>query len=121
MTPRSYLESALGSACPSFEREWAMLRATYPPNDPPSAEGYLAALRGHVCERLEGGQVSGVVRLFYAVERLLDGADPVLQELLEERFLGPLAADCREAGIDPRLVLPHLGPRSQTAWQRGGG
>ena len=117
---RSYLESALASACPSFEREWAMLRATYPPDEPPSAEGFLAALRAHVRERLEGGRVSDVARLFYAVERLLDGADPVLQELLEERFLRPLAVDCRQARLHPGLVLPHLGPRSRAAWERGG-
>jgi hypothetical protein len=113
---RSYLESALASACPSFEREWAMLRATYLPDEMPSAEGFLAALRAHVRERLEDGRVADVVRLFYAVERLLDGADPVLQELLEERLLRALNADCRAAGVDPRLVLPHLGARSRAAW-----
>jgi hypothetical protein len=116
--PRSYLESALASACPSFEREWALLRATYPPDEPPSADGFLAALRAHVCERLAGGRVADVTRLFFAVERLLDGADPVLQELLEDRFLAPLAADCRAAAVDPRLVLPHLGARSRAAWER---
>ena len=117
--PWSYLESALTSACPSFRSAWAMMRAGYPPHSPPTAEGFLRALRAHVVHSLEAGRVADVTRLFYAVERLLDGADPVLQELLEDQFLRPLAADCRQSRLDPRLVLPHLGERSRAAWERG--
>lgn len=117
--PWSYLESVLTGACPSFAGEWAALRGSYPPGAAPSVDDLFGALRSHVERRLTEGQVVDVVRLFYTVERLLGEADPILRELLEERFLGPLAADCRAAGLDERLVLPHLGPRSRAAWDRG--
>ena len=118
---RSYLESVLTAACPSFADEWAMLRATYPPDAPPSAEGFLAALRSHVHDRLAAGRVAEVARLFRTLERLLEGADPILEELLERKLLEPLAADCRRMAVDQRLVLPHLGPRMRTVWERGQG
>lgn len=114
----SYLESALTIACPSFKVEWAMVRGSYPPHDPPTAEQFLRALRAHVADSLAAGMVADVTRLFYAIERLLDGADPVLQGLLEDHFLRPLAAQCRHDGLDPALVLPHLGKRSRAAWEQ---
>jgi hypothetical protein len=115
---RSFLESALASACPSFDSEWSALRATYPPDAPPSADDFLGALRAHVYRLLIEGRPAEVTRLLYALERLLAGADPILADLLEERFVGRLAADCRAAALDLRLVLPHLGPRSRAAWER---
>ena len=117
--PWSYLESALTSSCPSFRHAWTMMRAGYPPHSPPTAEGFLRALRAHVIHSLEAGRVADVTRLFYAVERLLEGADPVLQELLEEQLLRPLAAEFQQARLDPGLVLPHLGERSRAVWKKG--
>jgi hypothetical protein len=115
---KSYLEAALGNACPSFANEWPALRGTYPAHAPPSAEDFLGHLRAHVHRLLTEGRVAETTRLFAAVERLLTGADPILEELLERTFLGPLAADCRATALDPRLVLPHLGQRSRAAWDR---
>ena len=115
---KSYLESALGSACPSFASEWPALRGTYPPHAPPSAEDFLGHLGAHVHRLLSDGRVAETTRLFAAVERLLSGADPILEELLEGRFLGPLAEDCRATALDPRLVLPHLGQRTRAVWDR---
>ena len=114
----SYLETVLTTACPSFAREWAMLRQTYPSDAPPSANGLLVSLRAHVEQCLGEGRVVEVVRLFYALERLLGEADPVLEELLVSGFVAPLALACRAAGLDLRLVLPHLGPRTRGAWDR---
>jgi hypothetical protein len=116
--PSSYLESSLTHACPSFAREWAALRATYPPGSPPSAEEFLDAMRVHVHRLLTDGHVAESARLFSALERLLTGADPVLEDLLVRGFLCRLAADCRETALDPRLVRPHLGPRARAAWDR---
>lgn len=116
--PWSYLESVLTSACPSFADEWAALRRAYPPGAAPSVDDLFGALRAHVEGRLREGRVADVVRLFYALERLLGDADPVLRELLEQRFLEPLAVACQAAGLDARLVLPHLGPRARAAWDR---
>lgn len=119
--PGSYLESVLTTACPPFGEEWATLARTWGPGAEPSASDLLAALRAHVEERLAEGRVADVVRLFFAVERLLEEADPILQELIEGELLAPLAAACRAIGIDQRLVLPHLGRRSRVAWERGWG
>jgi hypothetical protein len=114
----SYLEATLVAACPSFAEEWGALRRVYPPHVPPSAKDFLGHLRAHVHVLLDGGHVAETQRLFVAIERLLVGADPILEELLEQSFLGPLAADCRDASLDPRLVVPRLGPRSRAVWDR---
>mgnify|MGYP006951165167 CR=1 FL=1 len=119
--PGSYLESVIVGACPGFADEWAALRRAYPSGVEPDVDDFFAALRAHVEGQLAEGRVTETVRLFYAVERLLRGADPILEELLEERFLVPLAAASRALGLDARLVLPHLGARSRPAWERGWG
>ena len=117
---RSYLESVLLASCPGFAEEWAMLRATYPPDEPPSAAAFLGALRAHVHQRLTEGRVAEVARLLHTLERVLTEADPILRDLLEDTLIVPLAAACAATAIDPRLVLPHLGPRTRAAWERGG-
>jgi hypothetical protein len=115
---RSYLETALVTAGPSFADQWAALRGAYPPGAAPSAEDLLGALQTHAHLLLMDGRVAEVTRLFYALERLLAGADPILQDLLEQKFLGPLAKACRDVALDPRLLVPHLGPRSRAVWDR---
>ena len=114
----TFLERALGSAVPDFERRWREVRRTYPPDAPPSAEEYLGHLVAHTVQALGEGRVAEATRLFLAVERLLADADPVLAELVEVKLMHALAAECREAGIAPALVMPHLGPRSSAAWER---
>lgn len=114
----SYLESVLTSACPSFAGEWATFRRMYPPGASPSVDDLFGALRTHVEQRLTEGRVVEVVRLFYTLERVLGDADPVLEDVLERGFLAPLARACRSAGLDQRLVLPHLGRRTRAAWDR---
>ena len=116
----SFLERSLVRTVPTFESAWRALRGTYPPDGPPSADDFLGHLAVHVQQQLAVGRVAEVTRMFLAVERLLAEADPVLGALLEEKLIGRLAADCREARIAPGLVLPHLGPRSRIAWDRAG-
>ena len=117
----SFLERSLAGTLPEFQAEWRELRRTYPDDAPPSAEDFLGHLVAHVQHALEKGRVAEVTRLFFAVERLLADADPILQELLEECLIARLAKECRETGIAPALVLPHLGTRSRLAWDRTSG
>lgn len=114
----SFLESALTGACPSFREEWTLLRQTYPADAPPSARAVLAALRAHLLQQLALGRVAELTRLFYALERLMREADPILEELLVDELIAPLAREHAGAGIDARLIVPHLGRRTRAAWDR---
>lgn len=115
---QSFLEVALGGACPSFAPEWQRLRATYG-TDEPSAADFLGALRAHLHVLLLEGRIAEVTRLLYAVERLLGDADPILEALLADELVAPLAGESATLGLDPRLLLPHLGPRTRAVWGRG--
>ena len=115
---RSFLESALTSTLPSFAAEWDAQRRAYSPGAPPSDLDFLASLRAHVVRLLAEGRVAETSRFFYALERLLTEADPVLQQLLERDLIAALAADTRGTGIDPRRVEPYLGKRTHAAWTR---
>ena len=114
----AYLERIFHAALPSFADEWRLLRATYPHDAPPSAAAFLGALRVHVAELLVARRVSESARFFATLERLLGDADPVLEELLLAHLVIPLARECTARAVDPRLVLPHLGPRTRGAWPR---
>lgn len=113
---RTFLESALGSTLPSFTSEWAALRRTYPPTSPPTDADFLAALRAHVLRLLGEGRVAETTRFFYALERLLEEADPILHELIARDLVAALATECRLAAIDARRVEPYLGTRTRAAW-----
>ena len=112
----AFLERIFAAALPSFADEWRILRATYPHDAPPSAAAFLGALRVHVAELLVARRVAESARFFATVERLLSDADPVLEELLVAHLVIPLAHECADRGVDPRLVLPHLGPRTRGVW-----
>jgi hypothetical protein len=115
MTTR-YLETTLGSTLPSFAAEWEAHRRAFPPGAPPTDADFLAALRAHVVRLLAEGRVAETTRFFYAVERVLTEADPILRELLEQDLVAPLGRDCRGAAIDARRVEPYLGTRTRGAW-----
>ena len=115
---RSFLESTLTSTLPSFATDWDAQRRAYPPGTPPSDLEFLASLRAHVVRLLADGRVAETSRFFYALERLLADADPVLQQLLERDLIAALAADARRAAIDARRIEPYLGQRTHAAWSR---
>jgi len=117
---RRYLESALGGTLPSFATEWDALRRTFPPDTPPEDADFLASLRAHVVRFLVDGRVAETTRFFYALERLLGEADPILRDLLERDLIAGLATDCRQAAIDSRRVEPYLGTRTRAAWLPSG-
>lgn len=113
---RRYLESMLGSTLPSFAGEWAAHRRAFPPESQPGEAEFLASLRAHVVHLLAEGRVAETSRFFYALERVLEEADPILQELLERDLVATLAEECRLAAIDARRVEPYLGKRTRAAW-----
>ncbi len=113
---RSYLESALAGTLPSFAAEWDALRRAYPAGSSPSDADFLAAFRAHVVSLLLTGRVAETTRFFYALERLLGEADPVLRDLLDRDLVQALATECRLAAIDSRRVEPYLGQRTRAAW-----
>jgi len=114
---RSFLESALAGILPSFAAEWDAHRRAFAPGSPPSDADLLALLRAHVVSLLQDGRVAESTRFFYALERLLGDADPVLRDLLDRDLIAPLAADCRLGGIDARRFEPYLGDRTRAAWR----
>jgi hypothetical protein len=113
---RTFLESALASTLPSFTAEWEAHRHTYPPGSPHTDADFLATLRAHVVRLLAEGRVAETTRFFYALERLLEEADPILRELLERDLVAALATECRLTAIDARRVAPYLGRRTRAAW-----
>jgi hypothetical protein len=115
---RSFLESALVSTLPSLAADWDAQRRAFPPGTAPSDLDFLASLRAHVVHLLAEGRVAETSRFFYALERLLGDADPVLRELLERDLIAALAADAHAAGTDARRVDPYLGTRTRAAWNR---
>ena len=113
---RSYLESTLAGTLPSFAAEWDAHRRAYSPTSPPDDAAFLAAFRAHLVSLLSAGRVAETSRFFYALERLLGEADPILRDLLDRDVIRALAIECRLAGIDSRLVEPYLGQRSRVTW-----
>jgi hypothetical protein len=113
---RSYLESALAGTLPSFAPEWDAHRRAYPPGASPSDADFLAVFRAHVVALLTAGRIAETTRFFYALERLLGEADPILRDLVDRDLVRALAIECRAAGIDPRRIEPYLGQRAREAW-----
>ena len=114
--PRSFLEAVLASTLPTFAAEWDAYRRAYPPGAPPGDAELLASLRAHVVRLLAEGRVAETTRFFYALERVLGEADPILREIVERDLVAALSAECRLAGIDARRIEPYLGPRTRAAW-----
>jgi hypothetical protein len=113
---RSYLESALAGTLPSFAPEWDAHRRAYPPGASPSDADFLAVFRAHVVALLTAGRIAETTRFFYALERLLGEADPILRDLLDRDLVRALAFECRAAGIDPRRIEPYLGRLTRGVW-----
>ncbi len=112
-----YIERELLTACPSFRDEWNRIRVTYG-GEQPLVTDFLSALRSHVLMMLAERRVAEVTRLCYAVERLLENADPILEELLATQLVSPLAADSRDSPSTDAALVPHLGPRTRRMWDR---
>jgi hypothetical protein len=115
---RTFLETALASALPSLAAAWDAQRRAYPPGAAPSDADFLAFVRAHVVQLLTEGRVAETTRFFYALERVLAEADPILQDLLEHDLVARLATECRLARVDPRHIEPFLGRRTRAAWSQ---
>jgi hypothetical protein len=112
-----FLESTLLGACPGLRDAFAPLGHTASARRFATDEELLVAVRMHVVGLLAAGRAAEFARFARTMERLLAEADPVLDELLREGLLQPLARDVAEARVPPALVMPHLGPRATTAWR----
>jgi hypothetical protein len=112
-----FLESTLLGACPSLRDSWDAHRRTYGAHGAPDDRALFDAVRRHVVGLLVAGRVAEFARFTRAMERVLGDADPMLDELLREHLLHPLADDLASAGIARAQVEPYLGPRTTLAWR----
>jgi hypothetical protein len=115
-----FLESTLLGACPELRESWRAHRRTFVPVEEPDERALLDAVRRHVVGLLVAGRVAEFARFTRTMERLLGEADPLLEDLLREGLLEPLAADVAAAGVPRARVAPHLGPRTTLAWPDAG-
>jgi hypothetical protein len=117
----SFLESTFLTACPTFRPSWDALRRSYEPGTEPDASAFLGALRFHVVGLASVGRVAEFTRFAQTLDRLLSGADPILEELLESELVAPLAMAVRDGELASALIEPHLGARTRTVWRRHAG
>ena len=115
---RSFLESTFLTACPSFRPTWEGVRRGYAPGTEPDATAFLGALRFHVVGLASVGRAAEFTRFAQALDRLLADADPILEDLLTEELVAPLATAVRDGELAPQLVEPYLGARTRAAWRR---
>jgi hypothetical protein len=115
---RSFLESSFLTACPSFRSSWETLRRGWEPGSGPDASAFLGALSLHVAGLASVGRVAEFARFAQTLDRLLADADPILEDLLIEHLVAPLAAAVRNGELAPAVVEPFLGVRTRAAWKR---
>jgi hypothetical protein len=115
---RSFLESTFLTACPTFRPSWEALRRSYEPAAEPDASAFLTALRLHVIGLASVGRVAEFNRFAQTLDRLLAEADPILEDLLNEQLVEPLAKAVRDGEVAPAQIEPHLGARARAAWRR---
>jgi hypothetical protein len=99
-----------------MRESWDAHRRTYGARDAPDDRALFDAVRRHVVGLLVAGRVAEFSRFTRTMERVLGEADPMLDEMLREHLLRPLAADVAAAGIARGQVEPFLGPRTALAW-----
>lgn len=115
---RSFLESSFLTACPSFRPNWETQRRGYEPGSEPDAATFLTALGLHVVGLASVGRVAEFSRFAQTLDRLLAEADPILEELLTNHLVAPLATAVRDGELAPSLIEPFLGGRTRVAWRR---
>ena len=118
---RSFLESTFLTACPSFRPHWESVRRGYEPGSEPDAATFLDALRFQVVGLVSVGRAAEFTRFAQTLDRLLGEADPILEELLTERLVAPLAEAVRGGELARQRVEPHLGARTRAAWRKHAG
>jgi hypothetical protein len=97
------------------------MRRGYEPGTEPDAVTFLDALRFHVVGLASVGRAAEFTRFAQMLDRLLGEADPILEELLTDHLVAPLAAAVREGELARQSVEPHLGPRTRAAWRKHAG
>ena len=89
------------TACPSFHPSWDAMRRGYEPGSEPDASAFLGALRFHVVGLASVGRAAEFTRFAQMLDRLLAEADPILEDLLTEHLVAPLAIAVRTARSPP--------------------
>jgi hypothetical protein len=115
---RSFLESSFLTACPSFRPSWEAQRRSYAPGTEPDASSFLGTLSLHVVGLASVGRVAEFTRFAQTLDRLLSEADPILEDLLTEHLVAPLAVAVRSGALASSLVEPHLGARTRAVWRQ---
>ncbi len=115
---RSFLESSFLTACPTFRPTWDSLRRGYALGTEPDASAFLSALRFHVVGLASVGRVAEFARFAQTLDRLLVGADPILEDLLDGELVAPLAMAVRDGELAPAVIEPYLGARTRAVWRR---
>jgi hypothetical protein len=103
-------------ACPALRESWNTHRRSFVSADELDDRALFDAVRRHVIGLLAAGRISEFSRFARALERLIGEADPILDDLLREELVHPLARDVRDAGLDEARVAPYLGARSARVW-----
>jgi hypothetical protein len=75
-------------------------------------------LRFHVVGLAAIGRVAEFARVAQTLDRLLVEADPILEDLLNEELVAPLARAVRDGELASSIIEPHLGARTRAAWRR---
>jgi hypothetical protein len=117
---RSFLESTFLTVCPTFRPTWDALRRGQEPGTEPDASAFLGALSLHVVGLAAVGRVAEFARFAQTLDRMLGEADPILEDLLNEHLVAPLAMAVRDGELASSVVEPHLGARTRRVWQRLG-
>jgi hypothetical protein len=115
---RSFLESSFLTACPSFRPSWEARRRSYAPDAEPDAPSFLGVLSLHMVGLASVGRVAEFTRFAQTLDRLLGEADPILEDLLTEHLVAPLAVAVRSGELASSLIEPHLGARTRAVWRQ---
>ena len=112
----SFLESTLLGACPGLRDDWGTHQRSFGAAHEPDDRALFDAVRRHVVGLIVAGRLAEFARFTRTMERVLGEADPILDDLLHEQLLQPLADDIDAAAIPRARIEPYLGPRVARAW-----
>lgn len=117
MTGHSFLERTFLPALPELEAEWRRTSQARPAGEEPDAPELLDAVTRELQRLAIAGRVAEVGRVLRIVERLLEESDPVLEGLLAEHIVRPLAESVGRGELDAARVVPFLGRRARAEFE----
>ena len=115
MTDEDLLAELIHSS-PSFAADWRSTEEYYPLADPQTIPDALFQVVPHIYRLLVKDRHHELGTLLAAVERIYEAGTPTQREHVKYCVLDTVARDCRALGLDPELVVVHLGPACKTVW-----